>query len=176
MQGWNKRPRSLLWSLEYLDQLGILKKYDYLAIANLCVELNLRILRDSVLYVYHWLRDRGYANHRIHIFGMKIAALDLVENYITSFDSKSDTKPATTRLQRVMNWSCKTQDECTLYFCEFLLRLTKNRVILPIEPFLQCLEQLPRIRRVLMCRYRDRAEKIMKLLNEIEKDLEKFRR
>jgi len=171
VQGWNRRPKSLLWSLEYLHELGVLKRYDYIAVANLCVELNIRVLRDSVLHVYHWLRDRGYEKHRIHIFGLKIAALDAVEDYVDSIDSKAWTRPVTTRLQRAMNWSCKIYEECVLFFCENMIRLTRNRVAIPLETFEQCLEHMPRIRKVLQFRYRDRWSSIEKVLNAIENDL-----
>ena len=171
VQGWNRRPRSLLWSLEYLHELGVLKGYDYIAVANLCVELNMRILRDSVLYVYHWLKDRGYEKHRIHIFGLKIAALDAVESYVNSIDSVAWSRPVSTRLQRAMNWSAKTEEERILFFCENMIRLTRNRVVIPLETFEQCLDHIPRIRRVLAFRYRDRWSRIEKVLNDIESDL-----
>jgi len=172
IQGWNKRPPTLIWSLEYLEQLGVLKDYSYLAVANLCVEPVIRIIRHGLAYVRTWLNNHGYRDHRIHVFGMKISALKQTIDYINSFDSTAWTRPVSTRLWKVLNWSAKSEEERTLFFCEYMLRLARQRVMIPLKVFEQCLEQVPRIRTVLTSRYRTKAEEIEKVVSEVTKDLE----
>ena len=172
VQGWFGRPSSLLISLEYLEQLGVLDSRRRLAIANLCVESSVRVVRDSVLYVYSWLRGRGYGC-ALHVFGLRVSALGAVESYISSFDSFGWTRPVSKRLSDAMNWSCKCEEECTLFFCEYLLRLTGHSVPIPLDTLGRCLELLPTIERALARRYPTRWGRISRALSEVRESLER---
>ena len=140
VQGWYRRPESLLISLEYYDQLGILDRYSYVAVANLCVETSGAIIARGVKYVHHWLVQHGYRGHRIHVFGMKIGALERVRSILHSFDSTAWTRPLTAKLWRRGNWSCKNEAERELYFCVYIDRLARRGVEVPRETIEWCME------------------------------------
>lgn len=171
VQGWYRKPRSLLYSLEYLEQLGVLDRYSYLAVANLCVERCATIVRDGIVNVYRWLRERGYTNHALHVFGLKISALPDVARYIRSFDSRAWTRPVSRRLWRLFNWSAKNIDERALFFCEYLAALASRGVYIPRISVDACIEILPHVARRLGDRYASRSSGIARLVDEIINDL-----
>jgi len=175
IQGWYRRPRSLLWSLEYLEELGVLRRYRYLAVANLCVEPNTRVIRDGVLYVHTWLREHGYGDAMLHIFGLKISALSSVDGYIHSFDSTAWTRPVSARLHSVFPWSAKSEEERILFFCEYMIRMAgRSSVVVPMHVFEQCLEHVSSMVRSMPFRYSSKREKVEKLLGNVVEDLRKM--
>ena len=172
VQGWNRKPESLMISLDYLHQLGVLKNRRYIAIANLCVEPSTEIVRKSVLYVRHWLKIYGYSDTDIHVFGLKIAALHSIKNMITSFDSTAWTRPVSTRLHRVFPWSAKTDEERMLFFIEYLIRLKRIGVEIPQQTIEEAKRWLDPIKKGLIRRYPTKIRLIEKLIRELRKELE----
>lgn len=173
IQGWYRRPSSVIISLEYMEQLGVLSRYRYLAVANLCVESSIRIVRDSVLYAYSWLKSRGY-DHALHVFGLKLSSIDSVRNYIHSFDSLAWTRPVSSRLYRVFNWSAKNEKERVLFFCEYVLRLAGHGVDVDLEVFRHCYELLSAVAMGLQALYPMKSNAIAYLVSEIRSELERF--
>jgi len=102
VQGWNKQPISILRSLNYYREYGILKKYSFFAVANLCVEGSI----DIIIRTLKIARANLY-NKRIHAFGINLRSVGRVYNTfvwkdpfsldmkraLDSFDSKAWTKP-----------------------------------------------------------------------------------
>ncbi|RLG84913.1 MAG: hypothetical protein DRO39_06860 [Thermoprotei archaeon] len=174
VQGWNRVPSSLLISLEYLEQLGVLKRYEYLAVANLCVEPSKRIIKHAVQYVHHWLHDHGYSDKKIHIFGVKISVLDIIAKYATSVDNLGYTKPVSQRLHDVFPWSCKSEDERELFFCEYMIQLAMKGVPIPITVFEQCVDRVLRMLDSLVRRYPSKRNVIADLINAVLSDLGKI--
>ena len=140
VQGWYRRPDSLLISLEYYEELGILKRWRRLAVANLCVEVRGAIITRGVKYVHHWLVSHGYRDMWLHVFGLKIAALNRLRGILTSFDSVAWTRPLTAKLYKRGNWSAKSDGERELYFCVYIDRLRRKGVEIPVETLRWCRE------------------------------------
>lgn len=140
VQGWYRKPESLLVSLEYYEQLGILGRWRRLAVANLCVENDVAVISRGVKYVHHWLVSRGYRGSWLHVFGLKIGALGRVRSILTSFDSTAWTKPLTAKLYKRGNWSAKNGAERELYFCVYVERLRRKGVEVPEETLRWCEE------------------------------------
>ena len=138
VQGWWRRPESLLISLEYYEQLGILKRWRRLAVANLCVEVRGDVIARGVKYVHHWLAQHGYRGVWLHVFGLKVAALSRLRGILTSFDSVAWTRPLTAKLYRRGNWSAKSEAERELFFCVYIDRLRRKGVEVPGEALRWC--------------------------------------
>jgi len=126
VQGWYRNPRSLEISLDYYEQLGILDRFSYLAIANLCVEKSCDIIEKSVKVVWSWLRERGYRDKMLHVFGLSLRCVDRVVGMIHSFDSTAWTRPCNTKLHAIHPYSAKNQQQRELFFREWLAQLEKK--------------------------------------------------
>jgi len=113
IQGHNRKPKSLAKSITLLDELGILDKYDFYAIANICVERRHAIMLKAINIVKLLL-----PNKRIHVFGLDLDVARKVRNKIFSFDSLAWTFPR----QRGKGM-CTNNTSRIKYFKEFLTRL-----------------------------------------------------
>jgi hypothetical protein len=82
IQGWCRQPESVLRCIELYRERGILDKFDYFAVGNLCVEPDADLILKTVKLVRRELPDR-----RLHVFGLKLSALPKVIHLIDSFDS-----------------------------------------------------------------------------------------
>ena len=141
IQGHYRDPGSLLKSLELYRNAGLLSRDGYYAIANLCVERSGEIIHRSVLAVRKWLHENLGGIPRLHVFGMKIAALKLVKNMIFSFDSLAWTRPVSSKLYRKYPHSAKNTEQRTLFFCEYIDVLANYGVETPSETIEYCKEQ-----------------------------------
>jgi len=140
VQGHYRKPETLIASIDYYWNMGVLDRYRYLAVANLCVERDVSILHRSVLTVRVRLKELGVLDGtRIHIFGLKINALRRIRNDIHSFDSTAWTRPVDSAVRAIRNASAKTQWERIVFFCRYLWRL-KNLygVEIPQESLDRC--------------------------------------
>jgi hypothetical protein len=91
---------------------GIIDKFDYFAIANLCVEPDTQLIYKTVALAKQKLPDK-----KLHVFGLKLNALKLIYNLIYSFDSLAWTRPVDRN-----GHSCKTKQERIEYFEKWLNR------------------------------------------------------
>ena len=112
IQGWNSDPKSLALSIKYLEDYGIIKRKEYFAIANLCVEPRSDIIIKSVSIVRDLL-----PNKKIHVFGIKLNALRKIHHLIDSFDSFAWTRPV-----KGQGHSAKNLAERKQFFYDWLER------------------------------------------------------
>jgi len=113
IQGWNRRPESVLRCIRLYREHGIIDRFDYFAIGNLCVEPDVKIIYKTVRLVRDELPDK-----RIHVFGLKLSALRKVFHMIDSFDTMAWTRPVDNGLG--VNHSCKTKEERIMFFERWL--------------------------------------------------------
>jgi len=121
VQGWNKQPKSIVRCIEQYREHGVLDRYDYYAVGNLCVET-----RPMVVYQTCRIAKENLSGKKIHVFGLKLNALKYVADLIDSFDSTAWTRPVNSRLNA--NWSCKNSVERERFFTAWLERL--NSILL----------------------------------------------
>lgn len=81
-----RRPNTLLKCIELYEEVGLLDKTDFVAIANVCVEKDVDLTIKSVKIVANRL-----SNKRIHVFGPRIDAIYKVKDLVFSFDTFSWT-------------------------------------------------------------------------------------
>jgi len=124
VQGHYRDPASLAVSLTTYDLLGVLERYNYVALANLCVEPDVNLIRLSVMVASKTLSMLG-VKARIHVFGLKIASLRDVNRMIYSFDSTAWTRPVNKHARRVRDASAKTEKEREQFFCHYVRHLSK---------------------------------------------------
>jgi len=115
IQGWNKQPKSIVRCIEQYKEHGILDRYDYFAVGNLCVEPDTKVIYETCRIARERLKGR------VHVFGLKLSALKYVAHLIDSFDSIAWTRPIDPKLNA--NWSCKNSDERRRFFLAWLKRL-----------------------------------------------------
>ena len=143
IQGWYRNPAGLLRCLDYYDELGIAYRYNYFAIANLCTELDADLIYRSVYAVWRWFAQRRGEVPRLHVFGLRIAALKKVSRYLYSFDTTAWTRPVNKRLHDRYPWSAKNLEQKTLFFCEYAVHLaSRYGVDVPLETLDRCSEVL----------------------------------
>jgi len=119
IQGWNQQPNSIKRCVEQLEQQGIIQDFQYFAIGNLCVEPNKKLIFETAKVARQLL-----PNKKLHIFGLKLTAVPLVQAYIDSFDSMAWTRPVNSSLKvNGVGWSCKTTEERKRFFNVWLNRL-----------------------------------------------------
>jgi len=134
IQGWYRNPAGLLLSIEYYHKMGILDRFKYYAIANLCVEPDSDLIHRSVLAVRKALKDLGVLDDvKLHVFGLKIQSLKKVKGLIHSFDSTAWTRPVNSEARRIRNASAKTLAERILFFCEYIETLS-SRYGVEVDP------------------------------------------
>ena len=89
VQGKREKPFSILINLTKYEELGIIKKFNYFAIANLCVSYSVRVIYDTLLIARDYLGGRK----KIHSFGLKMQGIAKTKNIIDSTDSTAWTRP-----------------------------------------------------------------------------------
>jgi len=112
IQGWNRRPESVLRCIELYREHGIIDRFDYFAVGNLCVEPDIEIIYRTCKLVRKELKDK-----KLHLFGLKLPALKYVHHLIDSFDSMAWTRPVDSK-----GHSCKNTKERIEYFEMWLRR------------------------------------------------------
>jgi len=118
IQGWNKQPKSVQECVKLYETYDwILKRYHYFAVGNLCVEPDAKIIYETVKIARELLPDK-----KLHVFGLKLRALELVKGFIDSFDSTAWTRPVNSKLG---NWSCKNSEERKRFFYAWINRLNE---------------------------------------------------
>ena len=127
IQGHNKKPQSIIKSITLYEEHGIMDKYDYYGIANLCVEPNTEIIYQTVKLAKEKLPDK-----KLHVFGLKLPAVRRIHHLIHSFDSIAWTRPVNDRVVNYgKRYSAKSMQERIRFFEEWLRRLeaiTKQNV------------------------------------------------
>jgi len=119
IQGWNKQPKSIERSIALLEKYGITEEFDYFALGNLCVEPDVKIVFETARLARKLLPDK-----KLHIFGLKLRAVPLIQSYVDSFDNMVWTRPVNSSVKkRFGSWSCKTAEERKAYFKAWLDRL-----------------------------------------------------
>jgi hypothetical protein len=113
IQGWYRNPKSVLRSIALYREHGILEKYDYYAVGNLCVENDVEVTYRTLRIIREALPDK-----KVHVFGLHLAALRKVYWFIDSFDSMAWTRPVDSSLNA--NYSCKTTEERVRFFERWL--------------------------------------------------------
>lgn len=97
VQGKREKPDSILDCIKYYEEFGITKRYDYFAIANLCVSRS----NATIVNTIRIARDR-LRNKKLHAFGLKMQGLAKVWRMINSADTMAWSRP------------CKIVDEVLL--------------------------------------------------------------
>jgi hypothetical protein len=115
IQGWNRNPKSVLRTINLYKEHGIIDRFDYFAVANLCVESDVEIMYQTLRLVREVLPDK-----KLHVFGLRLNALKKVYHLIDSFDSTAWTRPVNRTLNA--NYSCKTSEERIKFFDTWLER------------------------------------------------------
>ena len=113
IQGHYRSPNSVIKCIKYYDEWGIVDKYDYFAIANLCTERRHDVIIQTIKTVRFYLYDK-----KIHVFGLDLDVALKVKDIIYSFDSMAWTFP-----RRRGKSSCRNKKERIEYFKEFIARL-----------------------------------------------------
>jgi len=118
IQGHNKKPDSVIRSIMLYKEHGILDRYDYFAVANLCVEPDTEIIHQTVKIAKNKLLDK-----KLHVFGLKLSALRKIYHMIDSFDSTAWTRPVNNRVVNYgKRYSAKNKQERVRFFEEWLRR------------------------------------------------------
>jgi len=127
VQGWNHRPKSVIHSLQLLYRRDFpFERYNYYAIANLCVEQKCDIIVRTVEYAYNWFKDvLGYIP-RIHLFGPKLRCVRKIVDKIYSWDSMAWTRPVEHGLHKKYPWSAKNEEQRELFFMKYLEHIYKS--------------------------------------------------
>jgi len=120
---WFPQRHILVPLVEALEKVGIIDRYDYFAVGNLCVRFNTKIIHESAKIARNLLPDK-----QLHIFGLKLKAVPYVAPFIDSFDSLAWTRPVDKSVMvkgttRYIGWSCKTSEERFRFFMAWLNRL-----------------------------------------------------
>ena len=130
VQGHFKKPNSILRSLKWMEETGILKKFNFFAIANLCTEKERYVMITTLRIARRYLADK-----KIHVFGLKKNIIEQAykRGLLDSSDSTAWTRPCglTQKIMRryyniKKNYSCKTSRERIIYFITWILSLAKN--------------------------------------------------
>ena len=116
IQGHYRKPRSILRSIKLLDELGVLKRYEYVAVANLCTERRHDIMVKTVNLAHLLLPCK-----RLHVFGLDLDVAMKLRGKIFSFDSMAWTFP-----RKPGRWSCKNQAERIQYFQEYIQKVRRD--------------------------------------------------
>jgi hypothetical protein len=113
IQGWSKSPKSVLRAINLYKEHGVIDRFNYFAVANLCVESDVKITYQTLKLVRNALPDK-----RIHVFGLRFNALKKVYHLIDSFDSMAWTRPVDTTLKA--SYSCKNKEQRIKFFERWL--------------------------------------------------------
>jgi len=92
VQGHYRNPKSVIYALELYQKYDV-PLNDFIALANLCVENRVSVIREQVRLTVQWLYRSGHYSTRIHIFGSDMRAIETIHKEIFSFDSTAWTKP-----------------------------------------------------------------------------------
>ena len=110
IQGHNEDPSSIIKSIGLYDEMGILDRFEYFAIANLCVSKKMGTIVKTVNTAYLYLPQK-----RLHAFGISLNAVKRLGGKLFSFDSMAWTFPRGRGGHSVRN-----ERERKLYFMRYL--------------------------------------------------------
>jgi len=113
IQGHNEDPLSVMKSISAYEELGILDRFEYFAIANLCVSKKLSTIVKTVNAVYLQI-----PNKKLHAFGISLSAVKRLRGKLFSFDSMAWTFP-----RKSGGHSCKNEEERKVYFYAYVSRI-----------------------------------------------------
>jgi len=129
IQGWNRSPKSVLRTINLFKEHGIIDRFNYFAVANLCVESDVEIMYQTLRLVREALPDK-----KLHVFGLRLNALKKVYYLIDSFDSTAWTRPVNRGLNA--NYSCKTKEERIRFFERWLEKYNNIARNTPLDTFI----------------------------------------
>jgi len=119
IQGHNEDPLSVAKCIEMYEDLGLTKRFNYFAVANLCVSKKVDTIVKTVNVARFYL-----PNKRLHAFGISLSAAKKLRNILFSFDSLAYTFPRERGL-----WSCKNREERERYFKQYVERLIEGDAV-----------------------------------------------
>lgn len=110
IQGHNEDPESILRSIDLYEQAAILDKFDYFAIANLCVSKSSTTIVQTINLANLFLPLK-----KLHAFGISLRAVRKLKGKLYSWDSTAWTFP-----RQSGGWSAKNEREREEYFFAYL--------------------------------------------------------
>jgi len=116
VQGHYRDPDSVVRAVRLLDSWGVVDRYGYFAVANLCVEKRRDVMVKTARTVRMLLPDK-----KIHVFGLDMPTALKLRGVIDSFDSMAWTFP-----RGRGGHSCKNTRERIEYFKAYLEKLNKG--------------------------------------------------
>jgi hypothetical protein len=119
LQGFNEQPESIKRCIDLYNDLGVTERFDYFAVANLCVSRRSKTIIDTVNTAKKLL-----PNKRLHAFGVSVTALKKLRDVLYSFDSMAYTFPRKRGLP-----SCRNLEEKRRYFYEYIQRLKELELL-----------------------------------------------
>jgi len=119
LQGKRDDVSSVIKSLEYVRDMGLLERYGYVAIAPTCTTHSIRFLRDVAHEV--WKRVRSMQHVRIHMFGVTMRAWEHVAPFVDSVDAIITNYMCLELIGKM----CTTKVEKELAWREFLRRVER---------------------------------------------------
>jgi hypothetical protein len=89
IQGKKDDVISVVKTFEYVADMGILDKYDYIAIAPTCTTRNIKFLRDVAVLIWKRVKrfEKNNRHIRIHMFGTDMKSWSHIAYYIDSTDT-----------------------------------------------------------------------------------------
>jgi hypothetical protein len=121
VQGWYRRPESVLRCIELYEERGMLDEFDCFAVGNLCTEREPHVAYRALVLVRKKLPDR-----KIHVFGLHLRALRFVYRLIDSFDSLAWAKAVERSLKYPNdNYMPKNRRDRVRYFDAWLKKLER---------------------------------------------------
>jgi len=87
LQGKKDDVVSVVKSFEYVRDLGLLERYNYIAIAPTCVTHNVKFLRDVAIVIWKRVRQLKNRQIKIHMFGVTMKAWYEIAPFVDSTDA-----------------------------------------------------------------------------------------
>ena len=120
IQGKKDDVVSVVRSFEYLQDLGLIKQYSYIAVAPTCTTLNIRFLRDVAVIIRKRVRHIN-APIKVHMFGVTMRAWPHIADYVDS----TDTIVGNIWCKPLIGKMCTRKEEKEMAWRLFLSKLSK---------------------------------------------------
>jgi hypothetical protein len=120
IQGKKDDVVSVVRSFEYLQDLGLIKQYGYVAVAPTCTTLNIRFLRDVAVIIRKRVKQIN-APIKVHMFGVTMRAWPHIADYVDS----TDTIVGNIWCKPLLGKMCTRKEEKEMAWRLFLSKLSK---------------------------------------------------
>lgn len=87
LQGKKDDVVSIVKSFEYVRDLGLLERYDYIAIAPTCTTHSVKFLRDIAVIIWKRVKQFKDRQIKIHMFGVTMKAWREIAPFVDSIDA-----------------------------------------------------------------------------------------